>query len=106
VQAEGGLKAHECPAKKCTQVTSGMNTGRPTVKKMINFQGKCNSCGKQGHNSTDCWALDENKHKHPNWITSTNWKTMEHANVATNNGGTNNKVKRPVNAHGPQCVDC
>ena len=30
------------------------------------FNGKCNSCGKQGHKKTDCWKLEENKDKRPN----------------------------------------
>ena len=32
------------------------------------FHGKCNTCGRKGHKSIDCWERPENAHKRPkNW---------------------------------------
>jgi hypothetical protein len=59
-----GHKAHECPTKKSTLMTSGGNAN-VSGRKVGKFHGKCNSCGKLGHKSTDCWSLAENKHKRP-----------------------------------------
>jgi hypothetical protein len=57
-------------------------------RKAGKFQGKCNNCGKAGHKVTDCWVLEENKHKLPNWN-----KNKEHANTAVNKGDAGPKVE-------------
>ena len=40
-----------------------LNVQTFTLKK--SFKGKCLTCGKQGHNSADCWEKENNVSNHP-----------------------------------------
>jgi len=49
-----------------------------TAKYHKKFKGFCNTCGKQGHKSTDCWENEKNKSKRPkNWKSNGNKKNDE-----------------------------
>jgi len=51
------------------------------------FKGMCNTCGKQGHKSVDCWENERNKSKRPK-----NWKSSK-AKGNDNNNNDSNKHK-------------
>jgi hypothetical protein len=58
--ARGSDTSCQCPDKKDKK--EGTSEGGK------HFQGKCNDCGKQGHESSDCWQKEENKDKRPQWL--------------------------------------
>ena len=52
--------------KKSGDKPSKKNNKRKRAKAdATNKDKKCEHCGKQGHNSDDCWTLDKNKNKRP-----------------------------------------
>jgi hypothetical protein len=47
-------------------ISRRLNNSNP--KNYRKFQGKCRTCGIQGHTTKDCWTREENKSKRPpNW---------------------------------------
>ena len=63
------------------------------------FKGMCNTCGKQGHKSADCWENEKNKSKRP-----ANWRSSKSKN--NNNNNNNNNKNNDKNNSEKTCFYC
>ena len=55
---------------KSEAALTNANGGKSHRRKL--FKGKCFECGLSGHQKKDCWELEENAHKRPQW-----WKSRK-----------------------------